>query len=105
MTASFVPRLWAAEFVRRLMGSGTATDDNRSQILQLGVEYALITPFTSSLALDSEASYARQGIQRKQSRVRGVRLSAITSPADEENQLRGLLLPIAAPSRLGATVG
>ena len=101
VTASLVPRLWAAEYVRRLMGSGSAAEDNRTQILQLGVEYGLITPFTSSLALDSEGSYARQGIQRKHSRFHGVRLTAITSPADEENQLRGLLLPGASPTTMG----
>src|SRR5207248_10725250 len=53
-TASLVPRLWAAEYARRLMGSNA--EENRGQILQLGVEYGLITPFTGSLALDSEAS-------------------------------------------------
>lgn len=99
ITSSLVPRLWAAEFARRLMGSGTAQDDNRGQILQLGVEYGLITPYTSSLALDSEASYARQGIQRKQSRVRGVRLTSITSPGDEDRMMK-TLLP-AAPTMMG----
>jgi Ca-activated chloride channel homolog len=84
VTASLVPRLWAAEYVRRLMGSGDAQDDNRGQILQLGVEYGLITPYTSSLALESESAYARQGIKRKHSRVRGVRLTSIDSPATEE---------------------
>lgn len=92
VTASLVPRLWAAEYTRRLMGSGTTLEDNRAQILELGVEYGLITPFTSSLALDSESAYARQGIQRKRSRVRGVRLTAITSPSDEEHLMRGLAL-------------
>ncbi len=100
VTASLVPRLWAAEYSRRLMGSGGAQEENRSQILQLGVEYGLITPYTSSLALDSEASYARQGIQRKHSRVRGVRLTSIESPADEEHLMRGLL-PGAPPSVMG----
>jgi Ca-activated chloride channel family protein len=100
VTASLVPRLWAAEYARRLMGSGTAQEDNRGQILSLGVEYGLITPFTSSLALDSEASYARQGIQRRRSRVRGVRLTAIESPSDEEHLMRGLL-PGAPPSMMG----
>ena len=32
----FVPRLWAVEYARRLMGSGTSAEDNRAQILQLG---------------------------------------------------------------------
>jgi tetratricopeptide (TPR) repeat protein len=100
VTASLVPRLWAAEYARRLMGSGTAQDDNRGQILQLGVEYGLITPYTSSLALDSESSYARQGIQRKRSRVRGVRLTAIERPSDEERLLQGIL-PAAPPTMMG----
>ncbi|MDB5217369.1 MAG: hypothetical protein JWO86_5296, partial [Myxococcaceae bacterium] len=102
VTASLVPRLWAAEYARRLMGSGTAQEDNRGQILSLGVEYGLITPFTSSLALDSEASYARQGIQRRHSRVRGVRLTAIESPSDEEHLLRGLV-PAAPPTMMGCS--
>ena len=101
VTASLVPRLWAAEYVRRLMGSGNVPEENRTQILQLGVEYGLITPFTSSLALDSEGSYARQNIQRKRSRLRGVKLSAITSPAEEENQLRRIMLPGASPTMMG----
>ncbi len=100
VTASLVPRLWAAEYARRLMGSGTAQDDNRGQILQLGVEYGLITPYTSSLALDSESSYARQGIQRRRSRVRGVRLTAIERPSDEERLLHGIL-PAAPPTMMG----
>ena len=100
VTASLVPRLWAAEYARRLMGSGTAQDDNRGQILQLGVEYGLITPYTSSLALDSEASYARQGITRRRTRVRGVRLTAIDQPSDEERLLRGIL-PAAPPTMMG----
>ncbi len=100
VTTSLVPRLWAAEYVRRLMGSGDAQDDNRAQILQLGVEYGLVTPFTSSLALDSEAAYGRQGITRRRSRVRGVRLTAIASPADEE-RLALEFAPCPSPALMG----
>ncbi|HEU4535818.1 MAG TPA: tetratricopeptide repeat protein, partial [Polyangiaceae bacterium] len=99
-TASLVPRLWAAEYVRRLMGSGDEQDDNRGQILQLGVEYGLVTPFTSSLALDSESAYARQGIPRRRSRLRGVRLTAIESPAHEDSLTRAFAPP-APPSLMG----
>lgn len=98
VTASLVPRLWAAEYVRRLMGAATIADDNRGQILQLGVEYGLITPYTSSLALDSENAYAMQGITRKRSRLRGVRLTAIERPSDEERLMRGLTPPGALPA-------
>jgi Ca-activated chloride channel homolog len=101
ISASLVPRLWAAEYVRRLMGSASAAEDNRGQILQLGVEYGLITPYSSSLALDSEAAYAQQGIQRRHSRVRGVRLTAIdpTRPGDEERLMKGVL-PGAPPQAM-----
>jgi len=90
VTASLVPRLWAAEYARRLMGSGTQ-DESRGQILQLGVEYGLVTPYTSSLALDSESAYARQGIARKRTRVRGVRLTSITPSTDEEMLMRAIV--------------
>lgn len=100
MTASLVPRLWAAESVRRLLGTGATLEDNRGQILQLGTEYGLVTPFTSSLALDSEGAYARQGITRKSSRVRGVRLTSIGSEADEIRIQRGLL-PVSPPTTMG----
>jgi Ca-activated chloride channel homolog len=98
VTASLVPRLWAAEYVRRLMGAATIADDNRGQILQLGVEYGLVTPYTSSLALDSENAYAMQGITRRRSRLRGVRLTAIERPSDEEKLMNGLALPGALPA-------
>ncbi|OJY15605.1 MAG: hypothetical protein BGO98_23265 [Myxococcales bacterium 68-20] len=97
VTASQVPRLWAAEYARRLMGSAAGTDDNRAQILQLGAEYGLITPYTSSLALEDEGAYARQGIPRRRSRVRGVRLTSIERPGDDERLMNGLL-PGAPPA-------
>jgi Ca-activated chloride channel family protein len=91
VTASQVPRLWAAEYARRLMGSASGTENNRAQILQLGAEYGLITPYTSSLALEDEAAYARQGITRRRSRVRGVRLTSIERPGDDERLMENLL--------------
>ena len=41
-----------------------------------------MTPYTSILALDSEAAYARQGIVRRASRLRGVKLTAL-DPTEE----------------------
>jgi tetratricopeptide (TPR) repeat protein len=74
--APLVPRLWANEYARRLLG-GSNPDDARSKVLDLGLEYGLITPFSSIIALDSESAYARMGIQRRSSRLRGVKLSTI----------------------------
>jgi Ca-activated chloride channel family protein len=72
---SFVPRLWAAEYVRRLLGSGTTADDHHAKVLDLGINYGLMTPYTSILALDSEMAYAQQGVTRRTSPLRGTRLS------------------------------
>ena len=76
--ASFVPRLWAAEYVRRLLGGAGGADAERGRIVALGVDYGIMTPFTSILALDSEESYSRMKIKRKDSPLRGVRLSELT---------------------------
>jgi len=77
------PRLWAAEYMRRLLGSGAGTDENRAKILELGLEYGLMTPYTSILALDSDAAYAQQNIKRRHSKLRGVRLTAIENDKHE----------------------
>ncbi|MCC6523225.1 MAG: FecR domain-containing protein [Polyangiaceae bacterium] len=79
---TFVPKLWAAEYVRRLLGASAGPDSERGRIAALGMEYGLMTPFTSVLALESEAAYGRMGIPRRSSRLRGVRLSAL-EPEDE----------------------
>jgi len=78
----YVPRLWAAEYVRRLLGSGGPADDNRAKVLDLGLTYGLMTPYTSILALDSEQAYARQGVTRRRSLLRGAKLTAL-DPAEE----------------------
>jgi Ca-activated chloride channel homolog len=59
----FVPFLWARLYLERLMGEGA--DENRGDILSLGLQYALMTPFTSFIVLESDAAYAAQGIQRR----------------------------------------
>ena len=75
--SSFVPRLWASEYVRRLLGRASGPDAERGRIVKLGVDYGLMTPYTSVLALESEAAYAEMGITRRRSTLRGVRLSAL----------------------------
>ncbi|MCK9460933.1 MAG: hypothetical protein M0R80_14945 [Proteobacteria bacterium] len=63
----FVPFLWARMYLERLMGEGL--EENRGNIISLGLMYALMTPFTSFLVLESDAAYAAQGIQRRQRHV------------------------------------
>ncbi|HEY6728444.1 MAG TPA: VIT domain-containing protein [Polyangiaceae bacterium] len=74
---ALVPKLWAAEYVRRLLGGAGGPDAERGRVVALGIEYGLMTPFTSILALESEAAFATMGIQRNYSPLRGVRLTAL----------------------------
>lgn len=60
-----VPKLWAAARIERLLGDGRGPEAVRGQVLALGLEYGLMTPFTSFLALESERAYARQGVERR----------------------------------------
>ncbi|MBI5525918.1 MAG: VWA domain-containing protein [Deltaproteobacteria bacterium] len=76
---AFVPRLWAAEQLRRLLGSTEDPETVRGKVMQLGIAFGLMTPYTSILALESEQAYQQQGIQRRISALRGIRLSSIGS--------------------------
>jgi Ca-activated chloride channel homolog len=92
---AFVPRLWASEKIRRLLGEGSDVEAHRGKIVELGLEYGLVTPFTSTLALESEQAYQHQGIPRRRSPLRGVRLTELTPRAERE--IIDLMSPIAAP--------
>ena len=82
LVAKFVPRLWASEYVRRLLGAAGGPETERGRIVSLGIDYGIVTPFSSLLALDNEASYSRMNIQRKRSVLRGVRLGSLTPQAE-----------------------
>ena len=71
-----VPRLWAHAFVERLLGDSRGVEAVRGKILSLGLEYGMMTPFTSFLSLDSESAFAAQGIQRRHRSFGGVKLTA-----------------------------
>ncbi len=81
LVSGFVPRLWAAEKLRRMLGTADALGAVRGKVMQLGVRYGLMTPYTSILALESEAAYHQQGIRRNRSPLRGPRLTALVRPA------------------------
>ncbi|MFO0756163.1 MAG: VIT domain-containing protein [Byssovorax sp.] len=87
--ASLVPRLWAMEKVRRLLGEATDPDEHRGKVVELGLDYGLVTPFTSILALESEQAYQQQGIRRRSSPLRGVKLAQMTR-AEERSALAAL---------------
>jgi Ca-activated chloride channel family protein len=91
-----VPRLWAAEFTRRQLGAAQSPEEARGKTVQLALEYGLVTPFTSVLALDSEDAYARMGIQRRQrpwDRLSGEVAQVETSVL--KGALAAALLPVA----------
>jgi tetratricopeptide (TPR) repeat protein len=85
--AEFVPRLWAAEHVRRLLGGAQGPDAERGRIVALGLEYGLMTPFTSILALESESAYYQMGIKRKRSKLRGKQLTLLQLDDDTERRV------------------
>jgi Ca-activated chloride channel family protein len=93
---AFVPRFWAAEYVRRLLGSSPGPDTVRGRIVALGIEYGLMTPYTSFLALENEAAYRDMGIVRQRSRLRGTRLTSL-DPVGEWRLLQRLDAPALAP--------
>ncbi len=71
-----VPRLWAGAFVERLLGDTRGVEAVRGKILSLGLEYGMMTPFTSFLSLDSESAFAQQGIIRRHRNFGGIKLTA-----------------------------
>ncbi|WP_437315157.1 VIT domain-containing protein [Sorangium sp. So ce385] len=97
--AALVPRFWAAEKMRRLLADGDDIEAHRGKVVELGLDYGLITPFTSTLALESEQAYLNQGIQRRRSPLRGERLTALTP--ERERELAALLAPPAAGVAFG----
>ncbi len=99
IAASLVPRLWAAEKMRRLLGESADPEQHRGKIVELGLEYGLVTPFTSTLALESEQAYAQQGIRRRRTPLRGVRLTALT-PA-KEREILAALAPLSPALGMG----
>jgi tetratricopeptide (TPR) repeat protein len=64
--AALVPRFWAAAAMNKILGEVGGADEQRGTLVKLGLDYGLMTPFTSFLALESEQAYAAQGIARKQ---------------------------------------
>lgn len=89
---ALVPRLWAAEKIRRLLGESADFEQHRGKVVELGLDYGLVTPFTSILALESEQAYQQQGIKRRSSPLRGVHLTSLT-PAAERDFVLTLLPP------------
>ena len=96
-----MPRLWAAEKIRRLLGEATDPDEHRGKVVELGLDYGLVTPFTSILALESEQAYAQQGIRRRRSPLRGVKLTALT-PAEERRVIESMA-PLPPVSAMGCS--
>jgi hypothetical protein len=94
---SLVPRLWAVEAIQRLLGTAADPDAIRGKIVSMGMEYGLMTPYTSFIARESEQAYQQRGIRRNRSRLQGVRLTSLP-PATEPQmvaEVLGLTLGVA----------
>ncbi|PRP93709.1 VIT domain-containing protein [Enhygromyxa salina] len=72
-----VPRLWARAYIDRLLTDTRGPEAVRGKILTLGLEYGLMTPFSSFLALEDESAYRRAGIER-----RGRQFPSLTADAE-----------------------
>lgn len=96
-----VPKLWARARIERLLGDGRGPSAVRGKVLALGLEYGLMTPFTSFLALDSEWAYSRQGIERR-SRPWERQLLGQVLPHEREVETTPLRDPTAGELLLGA---
>ncbi len=63
----FIPRLWATRRIGFLLEAIRATGENvelKDEIIRLGSEYGVMTPYTSYLVLENEAAYKQHGIPR-----------------------------------------
>jgi hypothetical protein len=60
-----VPRLWARAYIDDLLMDTRGPEVVRGKVLTLGIEYGLMTPFSSFLALEDDAAYRRAGIDRR----------------------------------------
>jgi Ca-activated chloride channel family protein len=81
--AGLVPRLWAAAYMNKILGEVGLADEQHGTLVKLGLDYGLMTPFTSFLALENEQAYAVQGIARKR-HPGSPRLVARTESTEEE---------------------
>ena len=87
-----VPRQWAGAYIERLLGDSRGPEAVRGKILSLGLEYGLMSPYTSFLALESEAAYAQMGVQRRNRRFGGTRLTANTHRREEGGTASDVLI-------------
>jgi len=60
---AYVPKLWARRYLTHLLGTDRVK--SRGTIIRLGIDYSLMTPYTSFLVLESDAAYQQYGIPRR----------------------------------------
>jgi Ca-activated chloride channel family protein len=64
---TFIPRLWATRRVGYLLEEirlRGASQELQDEVIQLGKEYGIMTPYTSYLVLENDKSYEEHGIPR-----------------------------------------
>ncbi|HEX7598781.1 MAG TPA: VIT domain-containing protein, partial [Polyangia bacterium] len=117
--AALVPRFWAGAYMKKILGEAGGADEQRGTLVKLGIDYGLMTPFTSFLALENEQAYAAQGIPRKQQPGSARLLAAKAEEAEKEvEDVKGGLMkgpvptmaaqapePASPPEERGAAAG
>ena len=102
--AALVPRFWAAAAMNKILGEVGGADEQRGILVKLGLDYGLMTPFTSFLALESEQAYAAQGIERKHQPGSGRLVEKQSESADKDRfvamQVKGEAKAAQAPLRM-----
>lgn len=78
----FIPRLWATRRVGYLLDEIRLHGEERElkdEVVKLGKEYGIMTPYTSYLVLDSEEAYKTHGIERRPEEPRSVIAKGVSS--------------------------
>ena len=88
LVAMFAPKLWAQASINHLLGGTDDPDDQWGNVSRMGIEYGLLTRYSSILALPNSQAYAQMGIVRSQSTLRGTSLVHLS--AVDEARLRGI---------------
>lgn len=88
----FIPRLWATRRVGYLLDQMRLHGEDRElkdEVVRLGKEHGIMTPYTSYLVLENDKAYADHGISRKP-------VKTATEPEDNRPRFVGTPQPVPA---------
>ncbi|MDI6774268.1 MAG: VIT domain-containing protein [Verrucomicrobiota bacterium] len=93
MENDFIPQLWATRRVGYLLDQIRLKEDNelRDEVIRLGKEYGIVTPYTSYLVLETHDDYKRHGLDMGGPAGQPSPRPAIAPPAREEVRERAAM--------------